>query len=726
MGHLTALHSKSSNASRIIGKHKQNWFHYDLDVMISNALSETTWLKLLILFLIGLMAFSLRLFSVLRFESIIHEFDPWFNFRSTQFVVENGVSEFLNWFDERSWYPLGRAVGGTVYPGIMATSATIHFLLNDILTLNLSIKDICVFLAPVFSSFTCVATYLLTKEMKDSSAGLLSAIFVGFAPGYISRSVAGSYDNEGIAIFLLMITFYFWIRALKRGSVFSAVIASLFYYWMVSSWGGYVFITNLVPLHVLTLMVLGRYSSRLYVSYSTYYIIGTLASMTIPMVGTSPVKTSEHMAALGVFGLVQLVGFVSLVKSHARNSDSFHRFLKLFVLLIFFASLCTLIFLTKKGVVAPWTGRFYSLFDTDYAKVHIPIIASVSEHQPTAWTSFFFDLNYLVYLFPVGIAIAFKARRDEHIFLILYALTASYFAGVMVRLMLTLTPIVCISAAIAMSRLLDVYLIRKNDETDKISLRTKSMVLLPFLYFSTMFIWHSVWVTSNAYSSPSVILSSSDRAGNHYIIDDFREAYYWLRKNTDSTSKVLAWWDYGYQISGMADRTTIVDNNTWNNTHIAMVGKIFASNEENALKDLKALDIDYVLVLFGGVSGFGGDDLNKFLWMVRIAEGEFPNDVKEAAFYNSRGEYKLDDSASETLKESLMYKLSFYGFTDIAGPGAQDRARHTPGPSKNPVFTTFEEAFSTENWIVRIYKVKKDDPLGRSHFEDSAFNRLFP
>lgn len=29
-------------------------------------------------------------------------------------------------------------------------------------------------------------------------------------------------------------------------------------------------------------------------------------------------------------------------------------------------------------------------------------------------------------------------------------------------------------------------------------------------------------------------------------------------------------WDYGYQIAGMADRTTLVDNNTWNNTHIAV------------------------------------------------------------------------------------------------------------------------------------------------------------
>lgn len=62
-------------------------------------------------------AFSCRLFSVLRYESIIHEFDPWFNFRTTRTLVTEGLYNFINWFDTYSWYPLGRIVGGTVYPG---------------------------------------------------------------------------------------------------------------------------------------------------------------------------------------------------------------------------------------------------------------------------------------------------------------------------------------------------------------------------------------------------------------------------------------------------------------------------------------------------------------------------------------------------------------------------------------------------------------------------------
>lgn len=46
----------------------------------------------------------------------------------------------------------------------------------------------------------------------------------------------------------------------------------------------------------------------------------------------------------------------------------------------------------------------------------------------------------------------------------LYAITASYFAGVMVRLMLTLTPVVCVLSAIAFSECFSYCL---QDEKEK-------------------------------------------------------------------------------------------------------------------------------------------------------------------------------------------------------------------------------------------------------------------
>ena len=69
----------------------------------------------------------------------------------------------------------------------------------------------------------------------------------------------------------------------------------------------------------------------------------------------------------------------------------------------------------------------------------------------------------------------------------------------------------------------------------------------------------------------------------------------------------MSWWDYGYQISSMANRTILVDNNTWNNTHISRVGQAMASDEEHAYEIMRELDVDYVLVIFGGLISYSSD-----------------------------------------------------------------------------------------------------------------------
>jgi len=109
-----------------------------------------------------------RLFSVLRYESVIHEFDPYFNYRSTKYLNEEGYYSFHNWFDERAWYPLGRIIGGTIYPGLMLTASILHQVLNSV-NLTIDIRNVCVFLAPLFSSFTTILTYFLTKEFGVST-----------------------------------------------------------------------------------------------------------------------------------------------------------------------------------------------------------------------------------------------------------------------------------------------------------------------------------------------------------------------------------------------------------------------------------------------------------------------------------------------------------------------------------------------------------------------------
>jgi dolichyl-diphosphooligosaccharide--protein glycosyltransferase len=190
------------------------------------------------------------------------------------------------------------------------------------------------------------------------------------------------------------------------------------------------------------------------------------------------------------------------------------------------------------------------------------------------------------------------------------------------------------------------------------------MILLGSAVLLIMFSYHATYVSSMAYSSPSIVIDAGRTGdGRRVMYDDYREAYFWLRQNTHPDSKILSWWDYGYQMSAMANRTVLVDNNTWNNTHIATVGRALATTEEEAYPILESLDVDYVLVIFGGLTGYSSDDINKFLWPVRIGSGVYPNDMPaERDFYSSQGQFDVGPGGSTALLNCVAYKLCYYRF----------------------------------------------------------------
>merc|ERR1739844_410687 len=64
----------------------------------------------------------------------------------------------------------------------------------------------------------------------------------------------------------------------------------------------------------------------------------------------------------------------------------------------------------------------------------------------------------LTILFPAGLYYCFSKLTDHNIFIILYGVFAVYFAGVMVRLMLVLAPVMCILGGIAVSSSLSTYM----------------------------------------------------------------------------------------------------------------------------------------------------------------------------------------------------------------------------------------------------------------------------
>lgn len=321
--------------------------------------------------------------------------------------------------------------------------------------------------------------------------------------------------------------------------------------------------------------------------------------------------------------------------------------------------------------LGPISSRIRGLF-VKHTKTGNPLVDSVAEHQPAKPESYKQYLGTdIVDIVPYGFGlIALRYFHDSSSFLLVYGLTTYFFSHKMVRLILLTAPIASIFTGIVLGRLLhffmyntlgfspsffDVLLVgddsedktpKKNDtkkkgRKDKAStdddVQKKKPLNTARSAFVKLFSAYAAYVVYTTHvrksyksfyemsvqiakqmSNPTIIQKGTLKNGGEVLVDDYRECYWWLRDNTPEDARVMAWWDYGYQLTAIANRTTIADGNTWNHEHIALLGRALTSSEKEGHRIARHM-ADYMLVWAGG----GGDDLAKSPHLARIANSVY-------------------------------------------------------------------------------------------------------
>merc|ERR1712166_213541 len=395
-------------------------------------------------------AYTIRLYAINNYGRVIHEFDPWFNFRATQYLADNGYEKFFHWFDYMSWYPLGRPVGTTIYPGMQMTSVTIWKVMNAT-GFPMSLNDVCCFVPAWFGVVATTFLGLLTTECTGSiNSGIFAAAIMAIIPAHIMRSVGGGYDNESIAISAMCITFYFWCRSLRhydasKGSWMIGAVAGVAHIYMAAVWGGYVFVINLIGLHagMLALQFAFRkdFNETLHRSYSLFYIIGTIGATRVPVVGWTPVKSLEQMMPMLVFVGMQVLAYVEIQRK--KDNLNFSQVLALrvkYALAVGAVGAVIVAILFPTGYFGPLSSRVRGLF-VKHTRTGNPLVDSVAEHQPADARAYWSFLHYAYYLAPVGFVLNFQNRTDSMWFLVAYAMSAYFFSAKMMRLVLLAGPV---------------------------------------------------------------------------------------------------------------------------------------------------------------------------------------------------------------------------------------------------------------------------------------------
>ena len=653
--------------------------------------------------LVYLGCFAIRLFSITQYESVIHEFDPYFNYRMTLDLLKRTLSDWLS-FNDGSWNPDGRSIYW-MYPGLMVASALIQGLVDMLFAVEVPIREICVCMGAVMSANATLIAFHFGKELKDDITGLFSAFFIAIVPGYISRSVAGSYDNEALAIFTLILSYYLFIRSIKTESYATGILTGIVFGSMSLSWGGCTFILNLIPLYIVVMTLFTKfYSPGMLRAFIGFY---TAAIFSILWIKWQALINGENIALHGVAVLCVILVYFK----ETRKTVSIETMKSLFRAVIVFASaaiIAVVAIISTSSKFVTFSGRVYSFIDPSYARKHVPIIASVSEHQPTTYMAYFFDMGPLSLFMVAGVLMSIRKPSKVNIFLALYIVTTCWFTAVMVRMMLMLAPAVALLAGLPISSMisLSTNLYKQKGFKNKAA---SLFVLLAAFHSTYFFTNHCLWAAKDAYSSPSIVLASG-RGSSRYIFDDYREMYTWMEYNTPEDAYIGSWWDYGYQSHQMSQRKALVDNNTKSFRAIGRVGRMFSLPEAQSYEIAHYLDADYLFLVFGGKIGYSGDDINKFLWMVQIGDAAFHDSPKSD--YVGRAGYTVGPGITPAMYNSMMHRFSYHDF-GLANPSKQDHVRNVVVRTNESPIEHYDESFSTRHWMLRSFRVKTPTAFGR-------------
>jgi len=644
-------------------------------------ISHSSLLQASLVLLILFLAFTVRLLPI-RWGLYLSEFDPYFQYRVTKHAVDNGL---LNWatgwseiepsHDLMSWYPYGRNIARTAYPGLPLTAAA-SYLVTHALGLTLDVFQFCVIFPAILGTLTCLAIYFLGRDIGGKHVGILSALFLALNSAHISRTSLGFFDDETVGICGLVLFIFFFLRSIQserplRNSLAYAVAAGLSLGWIFTSWGAARYPAAMAALFALVLLLLRRYSSRLLLSYSTAFGIALFIAVNVPFLGFRFLTRTSVLPVAAVF-LVLLIYEITRHIKKPKNKAIF---------VFLFAGLCTglYVMVSSYGYVMPMASKFMYVLNP-LLRFGNPLAQSVQEQRPAAWGSFYYDVGIGAFFIPVGLFFAVRNPTNRNIFLTIFGLTAIYFAGSMVRLTLILAPAISLLWALALARLIKPFVTIMR-ATPIIPRRgtglaahvgkefSAAFIIVMFVLLALTFVLPTQRVLDHAYS-PTTIAAASMPIKSVEPVNDWIDTLEWMR-TSESVKVVASWWDYGYWITNLGNKTSLADNGTWNRTQIATIGLMFMSDEAEAVKILQKYRATHVLVFVtcdsqGRDVGWG--DEGKWMWMARIADSVYGGFEYDEANHIMIGYQELmTDEQGQTSRvwtekgrQTVIYKLMAY------------------------------------------------------------------
>ena len=610
-----------------------------------------------------------------KYGYYLNEFDPYFDYRATKFIVDNGLDAYWQWHDTMSWYPEGRDVPGTSQAVLHITAAYLYQAFGR----GMSLIDFTIAFPAIMGALTVIAVFALVRVLGGTSAGMFSALMMAFSPAIIQRGNLGWFKSEPLGLFFGILAMYLFISAIKhkeiKYAIAKAIAGGLILGLANGSWGGIQYFSIPISLFFIALPFFRRdLTIPMYVAIAfTAFTLITAAAF--PRPGVSFVLGLPGLAMMAGTAFLVIAFFVKKISRPMVQTRNVA-----FVLIAFVA--IGMAFIVAGPYVSP-SFRYLNAINPFIGSID-PLVESVAEHFTPTVADYFVDFSVLLMFAGLGGWLAFRRRNDTAIFALLIGITGVYVSATFARLLVfasvgiivlaglglyevtrsimayrvaTATPAATgptrLTAATREERRRMEFASRGHSTSGQVVKISYVIVMIMMLSIPMFYPSNSNWVSSA--DIPTAIANGG--TGFRLQSDDWINAMDWLSKNTEPNAVVASWWDYGYWITTLGNKPTLADNATLNHTRIQSIAKMFVSDEESGMKIAQDLKADYILVyvvgqvrFYGQLNATGtdaaagddqrigiytlgqGGDESKKQWFMRIGGFDEANYIEEDGF----------------------------------------------------------------------------------------------
>jgi len=606
--------------------------------------SDKFTLKLNHLVIIGVLVLAFSTSMLIRSQPIeygfqLNEFDPFFNFRATEYIVENGLIEYFKWHDDKSWYPQGRDISKSSQVMLHFTAAITYQIFES----NLSLYDYTILFPAIIGSLTVVVIFGLVRLFAGTTAGLIASLLFAVSFPILLRGSIGWFKSEPLGIFYGLLGLYLFLSAIqsknKKIAFLKIISGGIVLALSMASWGGTQFLIIPIGIFLLALPFVNKDHKFLLWSIPLFVGIFLLISGSFERPGPN------FVLGIGGFALILPTIFLISCIFIQKISGEQNKIRNGLVLLVSIIIIGSFLFyvndefrLPDGDSVLPLPSFRYLNAISPFLTSTDPLVDSVAEHASVS-TDISFLLHSVWMIFAgIGIWLILSrkisqtktfVKNDMTIFLLIFGITGVYVSSVFIRLEIFASISLIILSSVGLA-ILTKKIFSVNFSGNKKYLIKISYVVLIIFLFSLPLIFPTNYNWVSAHDSPPVIFNG---ATSNPPSNDWLETLTWIKLNTPENAVIASWWDYGYWITTLSDRTTIVDNATLSTKQIQKMAQMLMSTPDNSWNMLKEMNADYVVIFLSAqkindnvedklyILTQGGDE-SKAPWFAQI--GDFP------------------------------------------------------------------------------------------------------